>query len=102
MVGGELTVLEAVDAWIEFVRFSCEVQSVILMRLVRLAQGGPRARREARAMVAEKFDALAESETALADALAHGEALMIAAERAYDPLRQRVHANNCRLARTAA
>jgi hypothetical protein len=86
----------------EFMRFACEVQSVILMRLVRLAQGGPSASVEAQRMVAEKFDALAEAETAMADALAHGEDLMAAAEHAYEPVRERVHANNCRLLATAA
>jgi thioesterase domain-containing protein len=94
--------LEASNSWIEFVRFVCEAQSVILMRLVRLSQGGADASLEAQRMVAEKFDALAEAEAAMADALAHGEALMVAAERAYAPVRQRVHANSCRLMAPAA
>jgi hypothetical protein len=95
-------VLEASNSWIEFVRFSCEVQSVILMRLVRLSQGGPRAGLEAQWMIAEKFAALAEAEAAMADALVHGEELMVAAERAYAPVRERVHANSYRLAHPAA
>ena len=86
----------------EFVRFACEVQSVIAMRLMRLAQGGHTAELEAERMVAEKFEALVEAETAMADALVHGEELMVAAERAYEPVRERVHANNCRLMATAA
>ena len=84
-------------AFIEFTRFLCEAQSVVLMRLARLAQGGSRANREARRMVAEKFDALVEAEAAMAAALAQGEFLMVAAERAYAPVRRRVHANSRRL-----
>jgi hypothetical protein len=38
----------------------------------------------------------------MADAFAHGEVPMVAAERAYAPVRERVHANNCRLMATAA
>jgi hypothetical protein len=95
-------VLQASNAWMEFVRFACEVQSVIAMRLARLAEGGPGAGLEAERMVAEKFEALVDAETAMADALVHGEELMVAAERAYEPVRERVHANNCRLMATAA
>jgi thioesterase domain-containing protein len=94
--------LQSSNVWIEFMRFACEVQSVVLMRLVRLSQGGPGAGLEAQRMVAEKFDALAEAEAAMADAFAHGEVPMVAAERAYAPVRERVHANNCRLMATAA
>jgi hypothetical protein len=92
---------ESSNDWVEFVRFTCEVQSVILLRVLRLAQGGPGANVEAFRMIAEKFDALAEAEAAMADAFAHGEVLMVAAERAYAPVRRRVHANNERLAGAA-
>ena len=90
------------DVWMEFARFACEVQSVIAMRLVRIAQGGPTAGLEAQRMIAEKFDALVEAEAAMGDALVHGEELMVAAERAYEPVRERVHANNRRLMAEAA
>jgi hypothetical protein len=87
------------NAWLESVRFACEVQGVISMRLVRLAQGGPQAAAEARQMIAEKLDAFADAETALIAALARGEDLMVAAEHAYAPVRRCVHANSRRLAR---
>lgn len=93
--------LQSSNAWIEFVRFACEVQSVILLRFVRLAQGGPRAGREAHRMMAEKFDALAEAEAAMVHALTHGEELLVAAKCGYVPVRQRVHTNSHRLARSA-
>ena len=89
--------LEPLDAWLESVRFACEVQGVISMRLMRLAEGGPQAAVEAHRMIAEKLDAFAESETALVDALAEGASLMAAAERAYAPMRRCVHANSRRL-----
>jgi hypothetical protein len=98
----EASVFGLSATWIEFMLFTCEVQSVVLMRVLRLAQGGRGADVEARRMVVEKFDALAEAETAMADALLHGEELMVAAERAYAPVRRRVHANNRRLTRAAA
>ncbi|MGH6727167.1 MAG: hypothetical protein ACREB8_11570 [Pseudolabrys sp.] len=90
--------LEAWNAWFESLRFACEVQDVISMRLARLAQGGPQAAAEADRMIAEKLDALADAEVALLNALVQGEGLMIAAERAYQPVRRRVHDNSLRLA----
>lgn len=90
--------LESMNAWIESVRFACEVQSVISMRLMRLAQGGPQAAAEAHLMIAEKIDAFTDAEVALTQALSNGEGIMAAAERAYAPLRRCVHANSGRLA----
>lgn len=89
--------LESMNAWIESVRFACEVQGVISMRLMFLAQGGPEAEVEARLMVSEKVAAFADAEVALANALFAGENIMVAAERAYAPLRRCVHANSSRL-----
>ena len=94
--------LDAWAGWLESLRFACEVQDVVAMRLARLAQGGPQAAAEADRMIAEKLDALADAEVALLDALVQGEGLMIAAARAYQPLRRRVHDNSLRLAATTA
>jgi hypothetical protein len=95
-------VLESLNTWIESVRFACEVQSVISMRLLRIAQGGPNAAVEANLMVAEKLDALADAEVAMLRALTDGEGIFVAAERAYAPVRSRVHANSDRLSHAAA
>jgi len=84
--------------WAESIRFACEVQGVISMRLLCLVQGGPQAAAEANLMVAEKIAAFADAEAALAHALLAGEDLMAAAERAYAPVRSRVQANSHRLA----
>jgi ABC-type hemin transport system ATPase subunit len=92
----------SVNDWLDSLRFACEVQSVISMRLIRLCQGGPQAAAEAHAMVAEKLDALADAEVALLRALAGGETFLVAAERACEPVRKRVHANSRRLLRAPA
>jgi len=88
--------------WLESVRFACEVQDVVSMRLLRLAEGGPQAAAEAQQMVEEKLDALADAEVAMLRALSDGEGLMAAAERAYAPVRRRVHANHRRLMQAMA
>ncbi len=93
---------EFLDNWLETVRFACEVQDVVSMRLMRLAEGGPQAAAEAQQMVAEKLDALADAEVAILRALADGEGLMAASERAYAPVRRRVHANHRRLVQAIA
>jgi hypothetical protein len=90
------------NAWVESVRFACEVQGVISLRLLRLAQGGPQAEVEARLMIAEKIEAFADAKSAIAKALCDGEGFMVAAERGYAPLRRRVGANSSRLARAIA
>jgi hypothetical protein len=90
-------VLETLNTWLESMRFAYEVQGVISMRLVQLAQGGPQAAAEADRMIAEKIGAFADAEVALLNALAHGEGLLVAAERAYAPVRRCVHANSDRL-----
>ena len=49
-----------------------EVQSVIALRMMRLAAGGARGRAEASRMIAEKVGALAEAQTAAAAAILTG------------------------------
>jgi hypothetical protein len=92
-------VLDSMNAWIETLRFACEVQGVVSMRL---AQGGPQAAVEAELMIAEKLEAFADAEVAMLRALSDGEGIMVAAERGYAPLRRCVGANSSRLARAMA
>jgi hypothetical protein len=89
----EAVVIASLNPWLESMRFACEVQAVVAMRLMFLAHGGPEAE-----VVAEKVGAFADAEAALAKALFVGENIMVAAEHAYAPVRSRVHANNDRLA----
>jgi len=85
------------SGWLEAVRFTCEAQGVISMRLSQLATGGAKAEGEATQMVAEKLDAFFEAQTAAMDALEQGCGILVAAERAYAPFCRRVHANSERL-----
>jgi len=83
--------------WIEAVRFTCEAQGVISVRLMLFASGAPNAADEARRMIAEKIDAFSAAGKAAERALADGLGICAAAERAYAPLRDRVRANSVRL-----
>ena len=73
-----------------------EAQQVIALRLMKLAAGGPAAKREARRMVAEKVDAGAKVAGLTAAALARG-APDGGAGAAVRLLRSRVRANRKRL-----
>ncbi len=76
-----------------------EAQSVIALRLLRLAAGGARGESEARRMVAEKMTALVEAQTAATAALMNGGKHHVAAGKALNAVRKRVRANKRRLSR---
>ena len=89
--------------WLEAVRFTCEAQGVISARLMLFASGAPEAAiEEAASMVTEKFLAFAKAGMAAEQALEEGLGLYAAAERAYAPVADCVHANSDRLTRSAA
>jgi hypothetical protein len=89
--------------WLEAVRFTCEAQNVISARLMLFASSAPdTVIEEATNMVTEKFLTFAKAGMAAERALQDGLGLYAAAERAYAPLADCVHANNDRLTRTAA
>jgi len=92
-------VLQSLNIWLESFGFAYEVQGVISMRQVLLAQSGPQAAVEADRMSAEKLSAFSDAEAAIAKALTHGERLMVAAECTYAAVRRGVRANNRRLLR---
>jgi hypothetical protein len=86
--------------WFEAVRFTCEAQSVISARLMLLTSGAPDIVVEETArMVAEKFLAFTKAGLAAEAALENGLGLYAAAERAYAPVADCVHANSSRLTR---
>lgn len=90
------------ENWLEAVRFTCEAQTVISARMVLLASATPDAAIEETArMVTEKFLAFAKAGLAAEQALQDGLGLYAAAERAYAPVADCVHANNDRLNRAA-
>jgi len=86
------------DSWLEAVRFTCEAQGVISARLMLLASGTPDVVVEETArMVSEKVLAFAKAGLAAEAALEDGLGVYTAAERAYSPLADCVHANSDRL-----
>lgn len=88
------------DFWtncFEAVRFTCEAQNVISARLMLFASGAPNAAEEATRMVAEKIIAFSDAGFAAERALVGGLGFYAAAELAYSPLKQCVHANSDRL-----
>ncbi|MFZ3308915.1 MAG: hypothetical protein WBD53_01535 [Xanthobacteraceae bacterium] len=90
------------DNWLEAVRFTCEAQSVISARMMLLASVAPdTAVEETARMVTEKFLAFAKAGLAAEHALEEGLGFYAAAERAYAPLADCVHANSDRLTRAA-
>ena len=76
-----------------------EAQSVIALRLMRLAAGGARGQSEARRMVAEKMTALVEAQTAATASLMTSGKHHVAAGKALNAVRKRVRANKRRLSR---
>lgn len=76
-----------------------EAQSVIALRMMRLAAGGARGRAEANRMVAEKVGALAEAQTAAAAAILTGRGRKVVAGKVLNTYKKRVRANRRRLSR---
>ena len=85
------------NPWFEAVKFGFEVQSVIAMRLLKIAAGGAGSSAERTRMVTEKIKAAADAHTAGAIALAQGKSIRTATKRAMAPVKRRVRANRRRL-----
>lgn len=84
--------------WLEAVRFTCEAQSVISARMMLFTSGTPEVVMEESAqMLTEKFLAFTKAALAAEAALEGGQSLQTAVERAYQPLKDCVHANSDRL-----
>ncbi len=84
-------------AWMEALEFNLEVQSVVAMRLVKIAAGGATGAAESAKMVHEKAQAAVAAVTAGALALAKGRSLKAATKAAMGPVKKRVRANRKRL-----
>jgi hypothetical protein len=83
--------------WIDAMKFGFEVQSVIALRLIKIAAGGAESNAEVTRMVTEKIKALADAQTAGAVALARGKSVKAASKRAMTPIKRCVRANRRRL-----
>jgi hypothetical protein len=78
-------------------KFNLEVQSVIAMRLMKIAAGGPTGTAESTRMVQEKAEASVAALTAGAFALAKSGSVKAATKAAMIPVEKRVRANRRRL-----
>jgi hypothetical protein len=76
-----------------------EAQSVIALRMQRLAAGGARAEAEASRMVTEKILAAGEAQMSAAAAAVRGHKKHVVAGKALNAYRKRVRANRRRLSR---
>lgn len=83
--------------WFEAAQFGADSQSVIAMRLMKIASGGPGASTEAQRMVSEKVAAFTEAQGVMMAALMTGKSLETAAAKAYAPYHRAVRANRRRL-----
>jgi hypothetical protein len=80
------------------IQLGFDAQSVIAFRMMRLAAGGARGKDEAQRMVAEKFAAAAEAQTAAASAIMTGHTDK-ATRKFLSIYQKRVRANKRRLSR---
>lgn len=85
------------DLSLQTARLGWEAQSVMTLRLMRLAVQGPASQTEMRRMVMEKVAALAEAQGAAAAALIEGKKSHRVAKRVLGVYRKRVRANRRRL-----
>jgi hypothetical protein len=91
------------NSWValsfEAARLGWEAQSVIALRLMRLATGGVSGRSEAGLMVTEKVLALAEAQSAIATVAIQGGNGQDAARKVVRVYKKRVRGNKPRLSR---
>jgi hypothetical protein len=80
------------------IQLGFEAQSVIALRMMKLAAGGPAAQTEARRMIADKMAAGIEVAVA-ASSVTSGQKDTVVADKILRVLKKRVHANKRRLAR---
>ena len=78
-------------------RLAVEAQSVVALRLARLARGGERGKTEARRMVTEKVDALVQAQADAAKALLAGEQAPAIMKKTIGLYGRRVRSNRRRL-----
>jgi hypothetical protein len=84
-------------SWMDAVKFNLEVQSVVAMRLMKIAAGSATGAAESTKMVQEKADASVAAVAAGALALAKGRRVKAATKAAMVPVKKRVSANRKRL-----
>jgi hypothetical protein len=91
------------NPWLELslkaVQMGMEAQSVIALRMLRLATGGARMEAEASRMVTDKVAAAAEAQAVAAVSALSGRSPLVVASKAPRVVKKRVRANKRRLSR---
>jgi hypothetical protein len=93
-------VFDLFNSWLTATHIGYQAQTVMVMRMMRLAAGGPVAAAEIRRMTVEKMAAAADAQIAFGCAIANSSAMHHAATKALLPFHRRISANRRRLART--
>ena len=84
-------------ALMQSAQLAADAQTVIALRLMRIARGGPSASREAQRMVVEKAAAAAAAQGLAAVALLSGKSAEVASAKALSHYRRVVRRNKARL-----
>jgi len=87
------------DVTFKTIQLAIDAQSVMMLRMMRLAAGGARAQSEAHRMVLEKIAAFAEAQTAAASAILDGHDDHVVVTKTLGAFDKHVRANKRRLSR---
>jgi hypothetical protein len=87
------------DVTLKAIQLGVDAQSVMMLRMIRLAAGGARAQSEAQRMVLEKIAAIAEAQTAAAAAILDGHEDHVIVTKTLGAFNKHVRANKRRLSR---
>jgi hypothetical protein len=102
-LGARLRKVSMFNPWfsltLKTIQLGVEAQSVVALRMMRLAAGGAGAPTEARRMIADKIAAGVELQGLAASSLASGRGNTVVAEKTLRVLKKRVRANKRRLSR---
>lgn len=88
------------DVAFKAIQLGVEAQSVIALRMIRLAAGGAIAQSEVQRMVLEKIAAVAEVQTAVTAGILNGHEDHVVASNALGAFKKHVRANRRRLSRS--
>jgi hypothetical protein len=88
-----------VKAWMDAMKFNLEVQSVVSMRLMKIAAGGAAESTESTRMVQENAEATVAALTAGTLALAKWKSVKVASKAALVRVKRRVRSDRKRLSR---
>ena len=88
------------DVTLKAFQLGVEAQTVMALRMIRLAAGGAQAQSEVQRMVMEKIAAMAEAHTVATSAILDGHKDHVVVSKTLGAFKKRVRANKRRLSRT--